>query len=108
MCLCGFSFYYWELIGLVMPGGATLGFLYVVSILVTLSALRNILFSKVAAYRKHGSTTQSMGLFAYKQTTTVSEFGSEEVQARGFIKMVYIIIFNQVINIMYLVKVLFA
>jgi hypothetical protein len=105
MVFFGFGLNYWEHIGMnrLANSGWVLNFF---SIFIALSALYNILFSKHSTSEKLGS--KSMGPFAYRETYTIRESSPEEARSRGYIKIVCIILFHQVCNIIYLCNVLFG
>jgi hypothetical protein len=105
MCCFGFSLDYWNARG--MGSLANFGgILFFISVFVAISGSYNIISSKHTSREKIGS--ESTGPFSYRETYTINESSPEDARFRGYIKMVCIIIFHQVFNIIYLCYVLFG
>jgi hypothetical protein len=74
--------------------------LFAISVFVALSAFYNVLFSRHSSRRKLG--IRSMGPFACRETYTYDESDPQEARGIGYFKMVCLILFHQVYNIIYL------
>jgi len=106
-CFFGLSLDHWDSRGLkTMVNFVSIPF--AISVLVALSALRNILFGKSWAHRELGRSTKSMGPFAYRETVRFENFDPEEARTRGFVKMACILLFHLVCNTIYLLHVFFG
>ena len=105
ICCFGFSLDYWNARGM---GNLTNfgGVLFIISIFVAISGSYNVISGKHTS--RDTIRSESMGPFAYRETYTINESSPEDARFRGYIKMVCIIIFHQLFNIIYLCYVLFG